>query len=95
MKKWCKVKKGNITNEEGRYAVTLDSNDDLVFSSQLTTEHREPLKGRLRVDVELMPEANELQEVEGIGEKTAKNIREVIDSKYLFFQKEIKEKRLL
>ena len=38
---------------------------------------------------------NELQEVEGIGEKTAKNIREVIDSKYLFFQKEIKEKRLL
>ena len=38
---------------------------------------------------------NELQEVEGIGEKTAKSIREVIDSKYLFFQKEIKEKRLL
>lgn len=57
-----------ITNEEGRYAVTLDSNDDLVFSSQLTKEHREPLKGRLRVDVELMPEANELQEVEVIAQ---------------------------
>ena len=37
----------------------------------------------------------ELQEVEGIGKKTAENIRKVIDSKYLYFQKEIKEKRLL
>ncbi len=37
----------------------------------------------------------ELQEVEGIGNKTAENIRKVIDSKYLYFQKEIKEKRLL
>ena len=39
--------------------------------------------------------ASELQEVEGIGKKTAENIRNVIDSKYLYFQKEIKEKRLL
>ena len=38
---------------------------------------------------------NELQEVEGIGKKTAKDIRKVIDSKYLYFEKEIKEKRLL
>ena len=37
----------------------------------------------------------ELQEVEGIGKKTAENIRKVVDSKYLYFQKEIKEKRLL
>ena len=37
----------------------------------------------------------ELQEVEGIGKKTAESIRNVIDSKYLYFQKEIKEKRLL
>ena len=37
----------------------------------------------------------ELQEVEGIGKKTAENIRKVIDSKYLYFQKEIKEKKLL
>ena len=38
---------------------------------------------------------SELQEVEGIGKKTAKNIRDVIESKYLYFNKEVKEKRLL
>lgn len=38
---------------------------------------------------------SQLQEVEGIGKKTAENIRKVIDSKYLYFEKEIKEKRLL
>lgn len=38
---------------------------------------------------------SELQEVEGIGLKTAQNIRHVLDSKYLYFKKEIKEKRLL
>lgn len=37
----------------------------------------------------------ELQEVDGIGEKTAKNIRKVVESKYLYFQKEIKEEKLL
>ena len=39
--------------------------------------------------------ANELQEVDGIGKKTAESIRKVVDSKYLYFQKEIKEKKLL
>lgn len=38
---------------------------------------------------------SQLQEVEGIGKKTAANIRKVVDSKYLYFQKEIKEKKLL
>ena len=38
---------------------------------------------------------SELQEVEGIGEKTAKNIRKVFESKYLYFENEIKEKKLL
>ena len=38
---------------------------------------------------------NELIGVEGIGKITAQNIRKVIDSKYLYFKKEIKEKRLL
>lgn len=52
-----------ITNEEGRYAVTLDSSDDLLFSSMNTKELREPLNGRLQVNVELMPEANELEEI--------------------------------
>ena len=37
----------------------------------------------------------ELQEVDGIGKKTAKNIRKVIESKYLYFENEIKEKKLL
>ena len=38
---------------------------------------------------------NELMEVEGIGKITAQNIRKVIESKYLYFKKEIKEKKLL
>ena len=38
---------------------------------------------------------SQLQEVEGIGKKTAANIRNVVDSKYLYFQNEIKEKKLL
>ena len=38
---------------------------------------------------------SELMEVEGIGKITAKNIRKVIDSEYLYFKKEIKEKKLL
>lgn len=37
---------------------------------------------------------SQLQEVEGIGKKTAANIRKVVDSKYLYFQNEIKEKKL-
>lgn len=38
---------------------------------------------------------NELMEVDGIGKKTANNIRKVVESEYLYFQKEIKEKKLL
>ena len=37
----------------------------------------------------------ELQEVEGIGKKTAESIKKVVDSKYLYFKKDIKEKKLL
>ncbi len=38
---------------------------------------------------------SELMEVEGIGKITAQSIRKVIDSKYLYFKKEIKERKLL
>lgn len=38
---------------------------------------------------------SDLQEVEGIGKKTAENIKKVVDSKYLNFQKEIKDKKLM
>lgn len=38
---------------------------------------------------------SQLQEVGGIGKKTAANIHKVVDSKYLYFQNEIKEKKLL
>ncbi|MDO5847961.1 MAG: DEAD/DEAH box helicase [Methanobrevibacter sp.] len=37
----------------------------------------------------------ELQKVEGIGKKIAKNIRKVVDSKYLHFKEEIKDKKLV
>ena len=35
-----------------------------------------------------------LQEVEGIGKKTAKNIREVVEGKYLYFKKDDNQKKL-
>jgi Fanconi anemia group M protein len=38
---------------------------------------------------------SELTEVEGIGKITAQNIRKVVDSEYLYFKKEIREKKLL
>lgn len=38
---------------------------------------------------------NELMEVEGIGKKTAQNIKKVVDAKYLHFQNEIKDKKLI
>ena len=38
---------------------------------------------------------SELMEVEGIGKITAHNIRKVVESEYLYFKKEIKEKKLL
>lgn len=42
----------------------------------------------------LEADEKKLQEVEGIGKKTAKNIREVIDGKYLYFKKDDNQKRL-
>lgn len=38
---------------------------------------------------------SELQEVEGIGKKTSDNIRKVLDSEYLYFKKDDKDKKLL
>lgn len=37
----------------------------------------------------------ELKKVEGIGDKTAKNIKNVVESEYLHFKKEIKDKKLV
>ncbi|KZX14632.1 ATP-dependent RNA helicase DbpA [Methanobrevibacter cuticularis] len=38
---------------------------------------------------------NQLQEVEGIGKKTAENIKKVLTSRYLHYKKEDKDKKLL
>jgi len=42
----------------------------------------------------LEADEKKLQEVEGIGKKTAKNIREVIDGKYLYFKRDTDQKKL-
>lgn len=52
-----------ITNDEGRYAVSADDGDSLIFSSIICKERREPVDGRLTVDVALVPEVQELQEI--------------------------------
>jgi Fanconi anemia group M protein len=38
---------------------------------------------------------NQLQEVDGIGKKTAENIKKVLNSKYLYFKKERSDKKLI
>lgn len=52
-------------------------------------EHFGSVKAVLEAD------EKQLQEVDGIGKKTAKNIREVIDKEYLYFKKEEKNKKLI
>ncbi|MBP5699938.1 MAG: DEAD/DEAH box helicase [Methanobrevibacter sp.] len=42
----------------------------------------------------LSADEKQLQEVEGIGKKTAKNIREVVEGKYLYFKKDDNQKKL-
>ncbi len=52
-----------VTNEEGRYTVNVDDEDELIFSSIICRDLHEPIKGRLAIDVALMPEAQELEEI--------------------------------
>ncbi|MDL2246161.1 DEAD/DEAH box helicase [Methanobrevibacter sp. OttesenSCG-928-K11] len=47
------------------------------------------------VDKVINASEEELQEVEGIGKKIAQNIRKVVESKYLHFKEEIKDKKLM
>ena len=51
-------------------------------------EHFGSVKAVLNAD------EKKLQEVEGIGKKTAKNIRDVVEGKYLYFKKDNNQKRL-
>ncbi|AMK16341.1 DEAD/DEAH box helicase [Methanobrevibacter olleyae] len=51
-------------------------------------EHFGSVKAVLEAD------EKQLQEVNGIGKKTAKNIREVIEGKYLYFKKDKNQKKL-
>ena len=51
-------------------------------------EHFGSVKSVLEAD------EKKLQEVEGIGKKTAKNIREVVEGKYLYFKKDDNQKKL-
>lgn len=52
-----------VTGEEGRYHVTADSGDELIFSSMVCKDQRQPIEGRLEIDVALVPEAKELEEI--------------------------------
>lgn len=52
-----------ITNDEGRYTVSADDADSLIFSSIICEDHQEPINGRLSVDVVMVPAAQELQEI--------------------------------
>ncbi len=60
-----------MTGDEGRYNITADSEDELIFSGMLHSEHRENVNGRLEINVAMIPEANQLKEVVVMG--TSKN----------------------
>lgn len=51
------------TNMEGRYSVTVDDGDELLFSLVGTESLTEPVNGRLSIDVALFPKAEELNEI--------------------------------
>ncbi len=52
-----------ITGDEGRYHISADSEDELIFSGMSCQETRETVNGRLEINVSMIPEANELNEV--------------------------------
>ena len=52
-----------VTNDEGRYAVSADDADSLIFSSIICEDRQEPINGRLTLDVVMVPAAQELQEI--------------------------------
>lgn len=58
------------TNIDGRFSVTIEDTDSLIFSGVGTQSLTEPVKGRLQIDVALMPKAQELEELV----VTAKNL---------------------
>ena len=51
------------TNMEGRYTVSVDENDELLFSIVGCESLVEPVKGRLAIDVALFPKPQELEEI--------------------------------
>lgn len=51
------------TNIEGRFTVSVDENDDLIFSSVNVESLTEPVRGRLSVEVSLMPKPHQLEEL--------------------------------
>ncbi len=52
-----------VTADDGRFAVTADSEDELIFSSLTCAELTEPISGRQEINVILTPEAKELEEI--------------------------------
>lgn len=51
------------TNIEGQFTVSVDENDDLIFSSVNAETLTEPVRGRLSLEVMMMPKPQQLEEL--------------------------------
>lgn len=63
-----------FADSDGKYMITADSEDSLIFSSMTCQEMTIPIQGRLEINVELTPEATELQEITVQGKGKRKSL---------------------
>lgn len=63
---------GASTNDNGTFDIAVDSKDTLVFSFVGYVQQRIAVNGRARIDVELLPMENELDEIVVVGYGTQK-----------------------
>ncbi|MGK6352198.1 SusC/RagA family TonB-linked outer membrane protein [Parapedobacter sp. DT-150] len=64
--------RGASTDDNGRYSISVDVNDTLVFSFVGYVSQRIGVNGRTRIDVELLPLDNQLDEIVVVGYGTQK-----------------------
>lgn len=63
---------GTVTDMEGRYSINVPANATLVFSFVGLQNREEAVKGRTTINVELLPDNNQLDEVMVVAYATAK-----------------------
>lgn len=88
------------TNMEGRFTVPVDEDDELIFSCMTCEPLTEPVKGRMNLEVSLMPKANQLDEVVVMAQGRG-NVMDIgkaeldVKGNYIYLKKHVKIPRKL